>query len=60
MACPINLEDVAKLKTFIDLVAASPAILNIPQLAFFKNFIEQMGGKVPEGNFQFTRLVIFI
>lgn len=58
MACPINPEEVAKLKLFIQVVSAQPQILNLPQLDFFKKFIEQLGGKVPEGgNFEHSRLV---
>jgi len=51
MACPISAEEIAKLKMFIQVVAAQPQILNIPQLEFFKHFVESLGGKVPEGNF---------
>lgn len=57
MACPINMEEISKLKMFIQVASAQPQILNMPQLDFFKNFIEQLGGKVPEGgNFQHSRL----
>ncbi|XP_037816793.1 uncharacterized protein LOC119607091 isoform X4 [Lucilia sericata] len=52
MAAPFNLEDLAKLKSFVEFVAANPAILNLPQLDFLKKLIEQLGGKVPEGTFQ--------
>jgi len=53
MACPINPEEIAKLKMFIQVVAAQPEMLNIPQLEFFKKFVESLGGKVPEGgNFE--------
>lgn len=60
MACPISAEEIAKLKMFIQVVAAQPQILNIPQLDFFKHFVESLGGKVPEGNFgdfEHSRLV---
>ncbi|CAG9797000.1 unnamed protein product [Chironomus riparius] len=52
MACPINTEDIGKLKIFIEFVSTQPSILNLPQLGFFKKFVEQLGGKVPEANFQ--------
>lgn len=52
MAAPFNLEDLGKLKSFVEFVSANPAILNLPQLDFFKKLIEQFGGKVPEGTFQ--------
>lgn len=54
MACPINMEDVSKLKSFIEFVSLQPSILNMPQFAFFKNFIEKLGGKVPEAEFKHT------
>lgn len=48
MACPINMEEVNKLKMFVSFCSAQPSILNMPQLEFFKKFVEQLGGKVPE------------
>lgn len=48
MACPINADEIAKLKMFIQFASAEPSILNLPALSFMKNFIEQLGGKVPE------------
>jgi suppressor of tumorigenicity protein 13 len=57
MACPINTEEISKLKMFIQFASAQPQILNMPQLEFFKKFVEQLGGKVPEGDFGFSRLV---
>lgn len=57
MACPINTEEIAKLKLFIQFASAQPQILNMPQLEFFKKFIEQLGGSVPSGSFQHSRLV---
>lgn len=57
MACPINNDEIAKLKMFVQVAAAQPQILNMPQLEFFKKFVEQLGGKIPEGgNFQHSRL----
>jgi suppressor of tumorigenicity protein 13 len=51
MACPINQDEINKLKMFIQFASAQPQILNMPQLSFFKDFVEQLGGKVPAGNF---------
>lgn len=48
MACPINNDEIAKLKMFIQFASAEPSILNLPQLSFLKNFVESLGGKVPE------------
>jgi len=47
MACPINEEELKKLKIFVDVCSANPVLLNLPQLSFFKTFIEKMGGTVP-------------
>lgn len=52
MACPINAEEISKLKLFIQFASAQPQILNMPQLEFFKKFIEQLGGSVPSGMFE--------
>lgn len=57
MACPINTEEISKLKLFIQFASAQPSILNMPQLDFFKNFVEQLGGKIPAANFEHSRLV---
>uniref|UniRef100_A0A7G3AMS2 Putative hsp70-interacting protein hip/transient component of progesterone receptor complex n=1 Tax=Lutzomyia longipalpis TaxID=7200 RepID=A0A7G3AMS2_LUTLO len=53
MACPIGPEEIKKLKMFIDFCSQKPEIINMPQLSFFKEFIEKMGGKVPEGDANF-------
>ncbi|XP_019561715.3 hsc70-interacting protein 1 [Aedes albopictus] len=53
MACPIDPAELKKLKIFVDLCAAQPQLLNLPQLSFFKSFIEKLGGKVPEGQPEF-------
>lgn len=52
MACPINNDEIAKLKMFIQFASTDPSILNLPQLEFLKEFIEKLGGKIPAGNFQ--------
>uniref|UniRef100_A0A6B2EB18 Putative hsp70-interacting protein hip/transient component of progesterone receptor complex n=1 Tax=Phlebotomus kandelakii TaxID=1109342 RepID=A0A6B2EB18_9DIPT len=49
MACPIGPEEIHKLKMFVGFCSQKPEIINMPQLSFFKEFIEKMGGKVPEG-----------
>jgi suppressor of tumorigenicity protein 13 len=61
MACPLSPDDISKLKMFIGFATQQPEILNIPQLSFFKTFVEKMGGKIPEGNsFDPKRLVEII
>ncbi|XP_063701415.1 hsc70-interacting protein-like [Culicoides brevitarsis] len=47
MSCPIGKEELAKLKAFISVCSAQPQLLNMPELEFFKSFIEKLGGKVP-------------
>ena len=47
MACPLSNEEINKLKFFISYCARDPSLLNLPQLSFFKSFVEQLGGKVP-------------
>eukprot|EP00039_Didymoeca_costata_P031456 m.34849 g.34849 ORF g.34849 m.34849 type:complete len:436 (-) comp8789_c1_seq1:805-2112(-) len=37
-----------KLRAFIDMCKSNPVILHTPQLSFFKEYIESLGGKVPE------------
>lgn len=49
MACPIDPAELKKLKFFVDLCSAQPQLLNLPQLEFFKSFVEKLGGKIPEG-----------
>lgn len=49
MACPIDPSELKKLNVFVDLCSVQPQLLNLPQLAFFKQFVEKLGGKVPEG-----------
>lgn len=47
MACPIDSKEIEKLKMFVQFCSASPHILNRPELSFFKDFVEKLGGKVP-------------
>jgi len=49
MACPINSQEIEKLKLFISFCTQNPTILNLPQLEFFKTFVEKLGGKIPDG-----------
>lgn len=55
MACPVNEDELKKLKSFIDVCAANPVLLNLPQLSFFKAFIEKMGGTIPNPNSSFNQ-----
>lgn len=48
MACPIDAKEIEKLKMFIQFCSMSPHILHRPELAFFKHFVEKLGGTVPE------------
>lgn len=48
MAAPFQPNDLDKLKKFIKFVDENPAVLNMPQLIFVKEFIEKFGGKIPE------------
>lgn len=41
-------EQVAQLKAFIELLRLNPAILHTPELQFFKDYIESLGGKISE------------
>lgn len=52
MTCPVGPEELAKLRAFIGFCTNQPEILNIPQLDFFKEFVEKLGGKVPAGEFK--------
>lgn len=47
MACPIDAQEIEKLKMFIQFCSMSPHMLNRPELSFFKDFVEKLGGKVP-------------
>ncbi|EDX01266.2 hsc70-interacting protein 1 [Drosophila yakuba] len=51
MAAPMQHEDLAKLKVFIEFVVANPTVLNLPHLQFVKLFVEKFGGTVPPGEF---------
>lgn len=53
MACPFNPAELQKLKFLVDLCSATPELLNLHQLEFCKNFVEKLGGTVPEGTASF-------
>jgi len=40
-------QQVSELRAFVQILKASPDILHTPQLAFFKEYIESLGGKAP-------------
>ena len=44
---PFTKEHLVQLSGFIDLCKNDPKILLHPDLAFFKNYIESLGGKIP-------------
>jgi suppressor of tumorigenicity protein 13 len=48
MSSPLSNEAITQLKFFIELCKSQPSVLNNPQLSFFKDFIEKLGGKVPQ------------
>lgn len=48
MACPIDAKEIEKLKMFVQFCSMSPHILHRPELSFFKDFVEKLGGNVPE------------
>lgn len=54
MSCPIGTEELKKLEMFIGFCSDKPEILNMPQLKFFKDFVEKIGGKVPEATADFS------
>lgn len=47
MSVPITQESLAPLKVFVDLCTKNPNILQLPDLKFVKDFIENFGGKIP-------------
>ncbi|CAG9831863.1 unnamed protein product [Diabrotica balteata] len=48
MSCPIGKEAVDKLKQFISLCKSNPDILHLPDLKFFKDYLESLGASLPE------------
>jgi suppressor of tumorigenicity protein 13 len=53
MTCPIGPAEIEKLKVFVAFCSQQPSILNLPQLEFFKTFIEKLGGTVPAAETSF-------
>ncbi|KAB0795553.1 hypothetical protein PPYR_12392 [Photinus pyralis] len=47
MSCPFNKDSLDKLETFIDICKSKPNILHLPELKFFKDYIESVGGVLP-------------
>lgn len=47
MACPFDKESLTQLKVFIDVCKTQPGVLHVPGLAFFRDYIETLGGKIP-------------
>jgi len=41
-------EQIAQLKAFVGSLKADPKILHVPDLKFFKDYIESLGGKIPD------------
>lgn len=40
-------QELDKLKSFVSMCRKNPSILNAPQLSFVKEFVEELGGKIP-------------
>lgn len=47
MACPLPAEHLKNLMLFIDMCKKEPNLLYHPDLTFFKNYIESLGGVIP-------------
>lgn len=48
MSSPISKEALDKLKQFIEICKSNSDILHLPDLKFFKDFIESLGGVIPK------------
>ncbi|KAF5292604.1 hypothetical protein FQA39_LY13937 [Lamprigera yunnana] len=48
MSCPFNKDSLDKLQTFIDVCKTKPEVLHLPQLSFFKSYLETLGAAIPE------------
>jgi len=48
MSCPFNKESLDKLKAFIDVCIKKPEIVHLPELEFFKNYLELVGATIPK------------
>ncbi|XP_067134848.1 hsc70-interacting protein-like [Centruroides vittatus] len=45
---PINREQLAQLRQFVDLCKENPAVLHMPELHFFKDYMESLGATIPK------------
>lgn len=43
-----DLRAVAELEAFVTLVRNEPSILHRPELAFFKDYLQSLGARIPE------------
>ncbi|XP_023022396.2 putative protein FAM10A4 [Leptinotarsa decemlineata] len=50
MSCPLSKDALEKLKQFIEVCKSNPDILHLPELKFFKDYIESFGSTVPESS----------
>jgi suppressor of tumorigenicity protein 13 len=57
---PFSATHLTQLRGFIDFCRSDPKILQNPELAFFKNYIESLGGRIPatvsETNFESPKM----
>jgi suppressor of tumorigenicity protein 13 len=57
---PFTAEHLSQLKGFVYFCTNDPKILQNPELAFFKNYIESLGGRIPttvsETNFESPKM----
>lgn len=49
MSCPIATDDLDKLKFFVGFFSQNPSALDLPELEFFKTYIEKFGSKDSAG-----------
>jgi len=48
MSCPFPKESIEGLKKFVQLCQKNPGVLHLPDLAFFKDYLESMGAIIPD------------
>lgn len=48
MSIKLDKDSLEKLKSFVDICRKQPEILHQPELAFFRKFVESLGGTIPE------------
>lgn len=48
MSFTLDKDSLDKLKSFIDICAAKPEILHQPEFAFFRKYVQSLGGVLPE------------